>query len=128
MATPIPIYNSFADIIAAVEANFPDNNTRLITPLQLRATVLGITQYIISYMLYKPEVITFTNQSQVVIPMTADRITQLGYVPAPYVFFGDDTAGWQYTPVPWSIDKQPTGTTTITVEVGGPDSGIIILK
>lgn len=128
MATPIPVYNSVAEIIAAVESEWPDNNTRLIQPLQVRAVVLGIVKYITDYMLYKPEVITFTNQSTVTILLTADRIQQLGYVPAPFVFFGDDTNGWQYTPTPWSIDLQPTATTTITVEVGGPDSGIIILK
>jgi hypothetical protein len=128
MATSIPVYTSIAEIIAAVETNWPDNTGRLIQPVNLRAVVLGIVKYITDYMLYKPDVVPFDNESVVTITLDQNRIQELGYVPAPYVFFGDDTGGWQYTSVPWSIDKAPNATTTITVQVGGPSTGIIILK
>jgi hypothetical protein len=128
MATPIPDYHSLDEIIAAVELQWPDNNSRQIAPIDLRSVVLGIAKFVTVYYNTKPEVITFTNQTTVTIPLTADRIAAFGYVPAPFVFFGDNVNGWQYTPVPWSIDRAPDITTTIIVEVGGPSSGIIILK
>lgn len=128
MATPIPVYTSIAEVNAAIETQWPDNNVREIDPLRLRSVVLGIVKYCTDYLSYKPEVVVFTNQSTVTITLTADRLQEFGYIPVPYVFIGDNTDGWDNINVPWSINQSPNTTTTITVEVGGPSSGIIILK
>lgn len=128
MSTPIPTYTTIAEVNAAIESQWPDNTTRLIDPLRLRSVVLGIVKYITDYMEYKPEVYTFTNQTTVTLPLNADRLQEFGYLPEPLVFLGDDVGGWFQTSVPWSVNLAPPNTTEITVNMGGPATGFIILK
>lgn len=72
-----------------------------------------------------PEIYSFTNQDQVVIPYTASLVDKFGPVPTVQVWIYMD-GELQNVGVVATFDAMPP--TLITINMGGPASGIIILR
>lgn len=122
-------YNSIQEIYDGINAEWPDNTTRLITPERLRQVVHDIVEYFGNYSMYKPTPIPIGAGPVQEIPLTADLLASYGRFPEPMVFFGDDANGYVLTQVPWSVDLAPPNTTKIILDIGSnPPPGFVLLK
>lgn len=74
----------------------------------------------------EPEVYSFTNQEQVVIPYTASLIDRFGAVPTVQVWIYDEMGVLTNMGVVAIFDAMPPS--LVTVSMGGPASGIIIIR
>ena len=115
MSTPIPTYNSLAEIYAAVDANWPDNNTRAITELKLRTVVDGIVAYFGRTTTGRREVLSFTTGEDLVIEMTDERTAAFGQIPIVTVLMDNGSGTLEFNPWIWHVDAAPPDTTEITV-------------
>lgn len=73
-----------------------------------------------------PYVVTFTNQSSIVIPYTASLSDRFGAVPTVQVWVYDEFGNLLNMGVTGVFDAMPP--TTITVDPGGVSSGIIVIR
>lgn len=73
----------------------------------------------------EPEIYSFTNQEQVVIPYTASLVDRFGAVPTVQVWTYVDGVLMNVGVVA-NFDAMPP--TTITINNGGPSSGVIIIR
>lgn len=74
----------------------------------------------------EPTVITFTNMSLMIIPYTAQLEAAYGPVPTVQAWIYDETAELVNPGIVIKLDSAPP--TQITIDFGGPASGIVIIK
>lgn len=73
-----------------------------------------------------PTIITFTNQTNLVIPYTASMIDKYGQVPTVQVWIYNDQGELQNMGVTATFDAMPPG--FINVDLGGLGSGIVVIR